>query len=142
MQLLDDIQITQISNGATAGTTPVTSSIINMSGYDGVLFIASMGTVTNGSVLTLQCNQNTANSTSGMAEITGAITAAVTASSSSNTLMVLDVYRPLEQYLEAVWTPTTDNAALNCIIAIQYKASKKPTVQGSTVVAALATIGQ
>jgi hypothetical protein len=135
MNLLPDIQITQVSNGAAAGTSEVDSSILDMSGYDGVMFVASLATVVDACVLTLTPQDNTLNQTGGMTAITGITAPTFTASTSSNTLMVVDVYRPQSRYVRAAFTRTAQNATLNNIVAIQYKASKKPTTQGTTVLA-------
>lgn len=135
-----DILFTKVSNGATAGQTEVDSSILDMSGYQGVIFIVDLATVVDASVLTLTVQQNTANSTSGMAAITGA-SCTFTASGSSNTIMFVDVYEPLQRYLRAAFTRTAQNATVNTIVALQYKSMKKPTVQGSTVLASAFALG-
>lgn len=135
MNLLPDIQVTQVSNGSAAGQTEVDSSILDMSGYDGVMFVASLAAVTDACVLTLTPQDNATNATGGMAAITGITAPTFTASTSSNTMLVVDVYRPQLRYVRAALTRTAQNAAVNCIVAIQYKATKKPTTQGATVLA-------
>lgn len=140
MQLSKNINVIKVSNGATAGTTEVDSSILDMAGYDGVMFIVDLGTVTDASVMTLTVQQNTANSTSGMTAITGAA-ATFTASTSSNKAMLVDVYRPLDRYVRAAFTRTTQNAVVNTIIAIQYKAKFQPTTLDASVIASATVVG-
>lgn len=140
MNFLKQFNIIKVSNGATAGTTEVDSSIIDMAGWDGVVFVADLGTVTDGSVMTLTPQQNTANSTSGMAAITGTAPT-FTAATSSNKAMAVDVYRPLQRYLRAAFTRTTQNAVVNTIIAIQYKAKFQPITLDASVIASGVIIG-
>lgn len=124
--VLYDTLITRVSNSVTGGTTAVDTSIIDMQDWDGVCFIACLGSVTDGSVLQLAIQENTANQTSGMAQPTGAITASVTASSNSNAVLVADIYRPLKRYVRAELTRTTQNAAVDSIVAIQYRGRVVP----------------
>lgn len=140
MQLSKNINVIKVSNGATAGTTEVDSSILDMSGYDGVIFIVDLAAVTDASVLTLNTQQNTANQTSGMATITGA-SATFTASTSSNKALLVDVYRPLQRYVRAAFTRTAQNATVNTIIAIQYKSMFRPTTLDSSIIASATIVG-
>jgi hypothetical protein len=136
LEILNQCAIDQISNGATAAETAVTSSVLDMSGYDGVLFIASLATVVDTSVLGLTAYENTANSTSGGTAVTNGA-ATFTASGSSNTLLVVDVIRPKNRYLYCTLTRTTANATLNNIVAVRYRGHAAPVTQGATVLAAV-----
>src|SRR4030042_342533 len=61
MNLSKDIKITVVSPAATAATTAIDSSILDMSGFEGVMFIALTGDVTATSDLTLTVKGNSAN---------------------------------------------------------------------------------
>ena len=62
MNLLKNAELTQVINAVAAGTSDTTSgTILDMSGYDSVMFILSLGDVTNTAVVTLQAHQTTAN---------------------------------------------------------------------------------
>jgi hypothetical protein len=50
-------------------------------------------------------------------------------------MLVLDVIRPREQFVRAVLTRATANAAVDGILAIQYRAGTKPCVQDASVIA-------
>lgn len=132
--LVKDALWTKVANAATAATTEVDSTILDMSGYDSVVFCVSLATVTDASVLTAAVQQNTANSTSGMTAITNGA-ATFTASSSSNTLMLSEVFRPSQRYVRLAFTRTAQNAAIDNIVAIQFNARSLPVTQGSTVLA-------
>lgn len=135
MNLSKGVKVTRVANAAAAAQTAVDSSILDMSGFDGVMFIALLGTVTDGSVLTLTPKQNTTNSTSGAAAISGAATSPVTAAANSNAALLADIQRPQQQFVYVTLTRTAQNAALDGIIAIQYEARKKPTTQDVGVIA-------
>jgi hypothetical protein len=135
-ELLNQSVITQVSNGSAAGQTAVNSSVLDMSGFDGVCFIALLGTVTDASVLQLSAYENTASSTSSPTPVavTGGATSAFTASTSSNSVLITDVIRPSKRYVYCTLTRTAQNAVLNNIIAIQYRARAIPVSQPASVV--------
>jgi hypothetical protein len=131
MNLTDHIKVTHVLNAVAAGTTDQTSSEIDMVGFDGVMFIADIGTLSAGQVTKLQA-QGSNTSGSEAAFTTDAVTPAM-ADADSNKLLIVDIFRPVTRYLKAVVKRGTANAVINCVIAIQYKADKKPTVQPATV---------
>jgi len=102
-----------------------------------VCFVAALGDVTVNSVTELQVFGNTASSTSSPTpvEITndsvGPFTAA--ASDQDNNLLVADVIRPAYRYVFPRLKRGTANAAIDGIIAIQYRTKDLPVTQGSTV---------
>jgi hypothetical protein len=143
MNLLKDVKITVVSPAAVAGTTSIDSSVLDMSGFDGVMYVALLGDVTNTSVLTLTAKGNTANSTSAPTPITQKATDAFTADATSadSKAIVVDVYKPTLRYQFATLTRGTANAVVGGIIAIQYQASKKPTTQDASVIASAFGLG-
>lgn len=132
--LLNDVKITVVEAAAGAAQTALDSDILDMSGYEGVVFIAMLGDVTSGSVLTLAAQQNTANSASGMATLAGSATFTAGATDADSKALVLDVYRPRERYVRAYLTRTTQDAIVGGVIAIQYGATKKPQTQHASVI--------
>jgi len=132
--LLNDVKVTVVSPAATAATTAIESDILDMSGYEGVVFIAMLGDVSDTSVLTLAAQQNIANSGTGMATLAGNATFTAGASNADSKALVLDVYRPRERYVRAYFTRATANAVMGGIIAIQYGAAKKPQSQAASVI--------
>lgn len=138
MSLLKNIKVTPVAASAVAATTEVLTSVLDMSGFDGVMFIALMGDVTATSVLTLTAKGNSASSTSSPTPVTQVATAAFTADATSgdDKALVVDVYDPQLRYVFASLTRTVANAVVNGVIAIQYKAEFRPTTQAATVIAA------
>lgn len=120
---------------AAASNTDNNSDIIDMAGYEGVVFIVPIEDSAATGVATLKVEQNTANSDSGMAAISGASAAKTcTVNDDINgTLLVVEVYRPRERYVQAVCTSATANIAFGTMIAILYGARKVPITEHSTI---------
>lgn len=141
MNLLNEVKITRVANAAAAAQTEVLSSVLDMQGYDGVMFVALLGDITATSVLTLTAKGNTASSTNSPTPVTQVATAGFTAGASDadNKVLVVDVFDPALRYVFASLTRTTANAVVDGIIAIQYTAELRPTTQDASVLAS--TIG-
>lgn len=143
MNLSKDVKITVVAAAAAAATTAITSDVLDMSGYDGVMFIALTGDVTATSVLTLTAKANSANSTSSPTPVTQKATDAFTAGASDadSKALVVDVFKPTLRYVFAELTRATANAVVGGIIAIQYQASNKPTSHAASVIASAFGLG-
>jgi hypothetical protein len=139
--LFKQAKVMKISNGAAAGTSAVTSSTVDMTGYNAIMVIADLGTVTDASVLKLDLQEGAASNGSDAASVTGMATAAFTAATSSNTILVADATRPQKRYITAVLTRTTQNAVVNTIIAILYQSDNPPVTADASVLASLVAAG-
>ena len=136
--LLKDCKITRVENSAVAGTSDLDTDVLDMSGWDGVIFVAALGDVTSGSVLELQVFGNTADSTSSPTpvELTAdSATYTAGASDADNKLLAVDVIRPNYRYVFGRLKRGTQNAVGDGIFAIQYRGRSVPATQGSTVLA-------
>jgi hypothetical protein len=114
----------KVADHTAAGTTDVTSSIIDTAGYQGVVFITSFGTAN--ATNTLKVQQNTANQTTGMADLLGTSVA----SGSSDEDVIVEVFRPRERYLQVV-AARGASSTLESVWAILYGGT--PGVSGSSV---------
>lgn len=132
--LLNDVKVTVVAAAAVAAQTDIDSDIIDMAGFEGVLFLAMLGDVSDTCALAMVAQQNTINSASGMASLAGSVTFTAGATSADSKVLALDVYRPRERYVRAKLSRGTANAVVGGIIAIQYGAAKKPTSQHATVI--------
>jgi len=137
MSLLNNVKITRVLAAVSDGQAASATDILDMSGFEGVMFIAKVADVTSGSVLTLQVQQDALNGAGSMANLTGAVaTYTAGATDADDDLLVVDVYKPEKQYVRAVLTSATQNAVKDGVIAIQYGPVRKvPITQGSTVLA-------
>lgn len=131
MNLLKNIKITKVMPSYTAGTTTRNSSIIDMQGYEGVLFVAAFGTMVTLSVITLIAQQDDVNAAGGMAALAGTATYTEPATAISEISLALDVYKPLKRYMRAQITISAANAEIDAVYAIQYKGKKSPVAIGT-----------
>lgn len=118
-----DMLVQQVMAAVAAGTTEQKSSVLDMSGYENVCFIASFGTITSTNVLTVSAYGNTASSTSSPAPVQIASSIAGPYTSATGTIVIVDVIRPALRYIYCDILRTTANAVINCVIAIQYQAA-------------------
>ena len=123
---------------AAASNTDSNSSIFDMAGFDGIMFLTTITDCVSGGVATLTLEGNTVNSDSGMATITGAVATATSAGNDdmNGKLLIVDCYRPSKRYVQGVRTSATQNIAFGEILAIRYRAHSQPVSQSSTTVAA------
>ena len=137
MNLIKNVKITRVAASAVAAQTEVVSDVLDMTGYDGVMFVALTGDVTTGCVLTLTGKGNSANSASSPTPVTQKATDAFTAdgTTADSKALIVDIYDPMLQYAFASLTRTTANAVVDGIIAIQYSAELRPTAQAASVIA-------
>lgn len=122
---------------AAANNTDSNSDRIDMAGYDGVMFIATVTDSVATGVATLKVEQNTTDSDTGMAALAGATAAAtcVVNDDINDKVLIVDVYRPRERYVQAVRTSSAANIAFGPVVAILYGPNTKPVADHSTVLA-------
>ena len=132
MNLLKNVKIDQILGYFEAGTTAKTTEIIDMSGYDGALFIAEFGTILENGTINVQVLQDTASGGGTMTAVAGTAAHTVTAANAALSLsaLVVDIYKPLERYLEATLTPAVENAVILGVTVIRYKGKMGPDANG------------
>lgn len=130
--LLNAVEFVAVEDSATAGQTELVSDTVDMAGWTGVVFMASLGDVTTGSVLGLTA-EHSDDDDSNFEDLDGALSFTAGASDADNKLMILDIVRPEKRYVRASLTRTTANAVVNGIIAIKYGPLWQPVEQGDTV---------
>lgn len=120
---------------AAASNIDSNSDRLDMQNYDGVIFIVPITDSVQNGVATLTIEQNAADSDAGMAALSGATATATSAVSDdlNNTLLIVDVFRPRERYVQGVVTSATANIAFGNMIAIQYRGRKAPVTQPASV---------
>lgn len=131
--LTDEIKIDRVMNAVAAGTTDQNGTGLDMSGYDGVVFIASFGALTANQVTLLKAQQSDDDgSTDSYGDLEGTATTAL-ADTDGNKQLVLDIVRPRKKWVRPVIDRGTANAVIDGITAIRYRARSVPTSQGSSV---------
>jgi hypothetical protein len=136
MNLTKNVMIEEVNAPLTASNSiDDNSDILDMSGWEGVVFITPITDIVSGGVATLKVEQNTANSNTGMAAVAGG-SATVTSGGNddeNDTLLIVDVYKPLERYVQAVLTSATQDVAYGSTIAIRYGKRVGPITEASSV---------
>lgn len=131
--LLKNCKIVKIEDSVAAGQAATVSDVVDTAGYEGACFIYKLGAVTDGAAVTLAISQNTANSTSGGAALSGASAAIAETSSDSEQTLIVDVVRPRERYLYATLTTATQNAGIDSGFCILYGPRTAPVSQPDTI---------
>jgi len=128
------------SNAVAAGTTAINGTSIDMVGsfggpFDGVCYIAALGTLTASQVTTLKVQGSVDNSTwtGSNGDLLNTHQGPAN-DADSNKLLITDGYRYQFRYLRPVLSRGTANAVLDSLIGIAYNAHSLPiTTQDSTV---------
>lgn len=134
--LLNNVEIVRVANASAAAQTAVEGAAIDMAGRTGVTFVASFGTVTADSVLTLKA-QFSADGQTEWADIDGSATHTAAGTDGNNKVLALDVVRPVKQFVRAVVTRTAANAVVDGVVGILYGVPNAPVEQGDTVLDAV-----
>lgn len=123
------------SGAAVAAQTAVTGATIDTAGCESVRFLAVLGDVTDGSVLTLKAQSGSQSNGSDATDITGCATTAFTAGASNadGKIISLDVVKPTKRYVTPVLTRTTANAVVAAIVAELYGYRKAPPAGGDVI---------
>ena len=133
----DEIKTINVSLATVAGTSTVTSSVVDMAGYDACRFICVTGDATSGTVLTLTVKSNTANSTSSPTPVTegSSTVTSLTTTDCDEKILIVDVIKPGGRYVFATLGRATQNCVMNTLICELYRAKAVPVTADTTVVA-------
>lgn len=132
--ITNDIKIVRIGNAVAAGSSiDNNSDRVDMQDFDGAVFVAGITDSVNTGVATLTIEQNTADSDTGMAALSGAVATLTSASNDdlNAKALIVDIYKPRERYLQAVRTSATANIAYGEVYVILYRGRKSPITQDS-----------
>jgi hypothetical protein len=122
MNLLDNVKITRCSDYASAATSEVEGTVLDMAGFDGVIFCSTIGTANAGNYM-----QAKEGATSACATILAG--SKVGAGGSDADDLVLEVHKPLNRYCRATIIRGASTTA-GSIWAIQYKGRTAPQTSG------------
>ncbi len=118
MLLSERIKITKVQGHSTASTVTINSDSVDMSGYDGVMFVTSYGTAAADNLL--RAAQSTASTTS-FSDLLGTAVGAA----ASDEDQWIDIKRPIERYVRATAVRVT-SSTIESIWAFQYGARDVP----------------
>ena len=143
MNLLNSVRITRGINAMSSGSSAIGNEL-DMSGFEGVLFIAVGSSVMRGSSsVTLKAAGSTATGGTFVNYSSYAATTGMSNNSFDYKLLCLDVYRPLKRYVKpVVGGASSSGLHTRGVVAIQYGARTPGSTQlrDSTYVGKYATI--
>jgi hypothetical protein len=115
--------------------TSSTSAVVDMNGYDSVLFVLQMGT--SGSTNTAMHIESGSSSGGGdMVDLTGT---SIVSTSTGRSAVAADMIKPPYQYVRPVVVAATESAY--SVLAIQYGARKMPVTQSTDITANEVNVG-
>lgn len=130
MNLSSNTKFRVVAAAATAGTSAVTGSEVDMAGWDGVLFLATIDTYNSGNYMVAQ--QDTATGMGSAADLLGTKVVAPT----SGGAVWIDLYKPTERFVRAVITRTASSTS-GTIWAIQYQGQRMPEAVANVIAASI-----
>lgn len=122
--LADAVKITKVADATAAGTTAINSASVDMSGYDGCMFLTTVGAIVAGGVQSIKAQQDIVSGMGAAADLAG--TNITVADDDDNQVFWLDVKRPRERYLRLVVSRATQNSTWGEIYAIRYRGRSFP----------------
>jgi hypothetical protein len=134
-----------VAAGQTDVSTATSFDLVGSTGgpYDCIMYVASLGTLSASSVVTLKMQANNDNATWTSADVAGShATVTYAAGIATGGLVWTDIFRItslryVRPYL-VLSTPSAGNAVVNCIIGIAYNAHSLPiTTYDATVLATI-----
>ena len=126
MNFLTHNKMAVVEAAGAAAQTALTSEIVDMRDFGGVVFAALLGDVSDGCVLGLNVEHGDMAATT----LSAAFTAGATSADSK--LLTVECYHPLKRYVRAVLTRTTANAVVGGILSIQFEPKEVPVTQDAT----------
>ena len=140
IDILKHIKVTRVMNAVAAGTTTQNGTGVDMTGFEGVLFVAAFGTLTATQVTSLNAQQSSDDGSTDTYDDLAGTKAGPLADADSNKLLAIDVYRPQKKFVRPTVVRGTANAVIDGVIAIQYNLKKEPSTQPTSVSASKAIV--
>lgn len=133
MQLSKQSKLSQaitVTNGA-AGATDVAGAVIDMLGWEGVLFIVQFGAIVANAATSIKAQHGDAANLSDAADLAG--TAQTVADNDDEKTFYIDIVKPTKRYLRLFVARATQNATVSAV-ALQYRPRKAPSTHQATVI--------
>lgn len=119
MSLLDKLNIDSVAAAASAATSAVNGSTVDLEGYEGVIFFCSVAVANAGNFLKAQ----EGDTSSPTADLEGSAVVVGT----NNDVVALNVHKPLKRYIRPVLIRGASTASGE-IYAVKYGSCKLPDV--------------
>jgi len=119
LNMLNGIKLTKLTDATGAGTSTINGGIVDMAGYEGVIFFTNLATANSGNLIKVQ--QGQASNLSDAADLAGS----GQTSGASDEVVAVDVFKPLERYLRPVIVRGA-STTIGEIWAMQYGCRSRP----------------
>ena len=122
----------RVMNGQAAGTgDTIDSTAVDMSGYEGVLFLAAFGALTATQVTSMKAAQGLTSGGS-FDDLLGTKLGPL-ADTDGDKVLSLDIYRPRDRFVRVSITRATANAVIDGVVAILYGPKKAKPAKDASV---------
>ncbi|HKQ02643.1 MAG TPA: hypothetical protein VJ735_20160 [Actinomycetes bacterium] len=121
-----------------ANTTDLTSEAVDTQNADAVRFICGFGTITAGAVTSTKVRQGQQSNMSDGADLAG--TAQTVADTDDNKIVITEIHRPQERYVDHVVDRGTQNAVIDFLIVELLFLRKFPVTQDAATVVGSAEV--
>lgn len=123
-------QVITVAAGAS-GSSDITGTVIDMSGYEGVTFAIPFGPITSGAATSIKVQGAPTNVAGDFADLEG--TSQTVADDADNTTFYIDLVKPQSRYVRLIVSRATQASTVGGVIAYQYNGAKKPPTHGTGV---------
>lgn len=127
--LSEEVKIDKVLVYTATGTTTINTDEVDMQGYDGVVFIASVGS--SAADVGMKVQQDIVTGMSGAADLEGSKQLL----DGTQKQIVVDIHRPLERFVRAAVIRAT-TTTIEAVWAIRYRARNLPVTNTNSVLAA------
>jgi hypothetical protein len=129
MNLSKEVKISTALDYASANADR-TGAVLDMSGFEGVLMVVKFAVIAAGAATTIKAQQDTAVGFGAPADLLG--TSITVADDDDDQIFIIDLYKPLEQFVRLYIDKDAANATAEMAWYVQYGAHAKPVVQTVT----------
>jgi len=128
MNLSKNTEVEMILAGAGSAGTTLTSSAVDMQGFEGVMFVGTIATANAANFAKVQQSSD-----DGDADAYADLTGTKNVPGDDADSFLIDINKPRERYLKLLIDRGGANTATGDVYAIKYGAHAKPTSHGSTI---------
>ncbi|HYW88717.1 MAG TPA: hypothetical protein VFB50_13155 [Chloroflexota bacterium] len=136
-----DTNLVAFDIAPTIGTTNTNGVVVDMSGWDGCLFLFNIGPILATGTFDARIVSSANSSMTGNANIANAALTQVVAAGNTNAYAI-DIWRPTLRYLRSAAVPATANVAFSSLTVRYRGAGVTPVALGATALAQLVKVAQ
>lgn len=129
-------KIVRVSNAAAAATTDITSSAVDMTGFNSCTFLVLLGTITSGAVTSVKVQQSSDDGVADDYDDLEGTSVTIDDDDDDNLIAQVEVVKPSKRYLKCIVDRGTQNAVVDGIVAILSNPDSAPVAASSSIIVA------